>query len=46
MNGIVYDHGTGIITGAACWRADGSPVAVSGGPARPGIRFRPDAGST
>ncbi len=46
MNGIVYDHGTGIITGAACWRADGSPVAVAGGPARPGIRFRPDAGST
>lgn len=45
MNGIVCNHTTGIITGAACWRADGSPVAVAGGPARPGIRFRPAAGS-
>lgn len=44
MNGIACDHDTGTITGAACWRADGSPVAIAGGPARRGIRFRPDAG--
>ena len=29
----------GTLTGAACWRADGTPVAVSGGLARPGVRF-------
>ncbi len=29
----------GVLTGAACWRADGTPVGVSGGHARPGIRF-------
>ena len=46
MNGVAYDHTTGTISGAACWRADGSPVAVAGGPARPGIRFRTDAGRT
>lgn len=46
MNGVVCNQTTGIITGAACWRADGSPFAVAGGPARPGIRFRPDAGRT
>jgi gamma-glutamyltranspeptidase/glutathione hydrolase len=40
MNGVIYDHDAGMITGAACWRADGGPVAVSGGPARPGVRFR------
>jgi gamma-glutamyltranspeptidase/glutathione hydrolase len=33
----------GTLTGAACWRADGTPVGVSGGHARPGVRFRPDA---
>jgi gamma-glutamyltranspeptidase / glutathione hydrolase len=27
------------MTGAACWRADGSPVALSGGLARAGVRF-------
>ena len=31
--------GDGTLTGAACWRADGTPVAVSGGLARPGVRF-------
>ena len=46
MNGIAYDHDKGTITGAACWRADGAPIAVSGGPARRGIRFRPDVGGT
>jgi len=39
MNGIVYDQATNLISGAACWRADGSPVALGGGPARPGVRF-------
>ena len=41
MNGVIFDHDTGMITGAACWRADGAPIAISGGPARPGVRFRP-----
>jgi gamma-glutamyltranspeptidase / glutathione hydrolase len=27
------------MTGAACWRADGSPVALGGGLARSGVRF-------
>jgi len=27
------------MTGAACWRADGSPVALGGGLARAGVRF-------
>ena len=40
MNGIMFDPDTGTMTGAACWRADGSPAALSGGPARPGVRFR------
>ncbi len=31
MNGIQYDAATGLMTGAACWRADGAPVGVSGG---------------
>lgn len=29
----------GLMTGAACWRADGTPVALSGGLARKGVRF-------
>ena len=29
----------GIMTGAACWRADGTPVGIAGGLARPGVRF-------
>jgi gamma-glutamyltranspeptidase/glutathione hydrolase len=40
MNGIQFDLDTGAMTGAACWRADGSPAALGGGPARPGVRFR------
>ena len=40
MNGIVFDSEAHTMTGAACWRADGSPAALSGGPARPGVRFR------
>jgi gamma-glutamyltranspeptidase/glutathione hydrolase len=31
----------GTLTGAACWRADGTPMGVGGGYARPGIRFYP-----
>jgi gamma-glutamyltranspeptidase / glutathione hydrolase len=33
----------GMMEGAACWRADGAPVAISGGWAREGVRFWPDA---
>ncbi|ETW95162.1 MAG: gamma-glutamyltransferase [Candidatus Entotheonella factor] len=40
MNGIQFDADTGVMTAAACWRADGSPAALGGGPARPGVRFR------
>jgi gamma-glutamyltranspeptidase / glutathione hydrolase len=35
----------GTLTGASCWRADGTPVGLGGGDARPGIRFFPDARS-
>ena len=38
MNGIAFD-GDGGMTGAACWRADGTAVGVAGGLARPGVRF-------
>jgi gamma-glutamyltranspeptidase/glutathione hydrolase len=34
----------GTLEGAACWRADGTPVALGGGLARAGVRFRPEAG--
>ncbi len=30
------------MTGAACWRADGTPLALGGGLARAGVRFRPE----
>ncbi|MEO9188749.1 MAG: gamma-glutamyltransferase, partial [Acetobacteraceae bacterium] len=33
----------GTLTGAACWRADGTPIGLGGGLARPGVRFRPEA---
>jgi gamma-glutamyltranspeptidase/glutathione hydrolase len=33
MNGILIDD-DGLRHGAACWRADGGPVGLSGGPAR------------
>ena len=29
----------GLMTGAACWRADGTPVGIAGGLARAGVRF-------
>jgi gamma-glutamyltranspeptidase/glutathione hydrolase len=34
MNGVLVDA-DGLLHGAACWRADGVPIAISGGPARP-----------
>ncbi|MEZ5649798.1 MAG: gamma-glutamyltransferase [Burkholderiaceae bacterium] len=36
-------HDDGTMTGAACWRADGTPVGIGGGLARPGVRFLPEA---
>ena len=38
MNAIAF-HDAGSMTGAACWRADGSAVALGGGLARAGVRF-------
>ena len=35
MNGILYEHETGLIHGGACWRADGAPMGFSGGWAHP-----------
>ncbi|MHB8575117.1 MAG: gamma-glutamyltransferase [Dehalococcoidia bacterium] len=36
MNGVFVDP-SGHIHGAACWRADGVPIGISGGSARPGV---------
>ena len=41
MNTIRFEPG-GLMTGAACWRADGVVAALGGGLARPGVRFWPD----
>jgi gamma-glutamyltranspeptidase/glutathione hydrolase len=38
MNAIQFGDDGGL-TGAACWRADGTPVGLAGGLARAGIRF-------
>ena len=38
MNAIQF-HDDGSMTGAACWRADGTPIGVAGGLAKPGVRF-------
>ncbi|PZU93909.1 MAG: gamma-glutamyltransferase [Chelatococcus sp.] len=38
MNAIAFGP-DGMLTGAACWRADGTPVAISGGLAKAGVRF-------
>jgi gamma-glutamyltranspeptidase/glutathione hydrolase len=38
MNAIAFGA-DGMLTGAACWRADGTPVGISGGAARAGIGF-------
>jgi gamma-glutamyltranspeptidase / glutathione hydrolase len=42
MSAIQFDD-DGTMTGAACWRADGMPIGIGGGLARPGVRFRPEA---
>ena len=39
----IHFHGDGTMEGAACWRADGTPIGLGGGLARPGVRFRPEA---
>ncbi len=45
MNAIEFAV-DGTMTGAACWRADGTPIGLGGGLARAGVRFWPDrAGS-
>ncbi|ESR23219.1 gamma-glutamyltransferase [Lutibaculum baratangense] len=41
MNAIAFEQ-DGTMTGAACWRADGTVMALGGGLARPGVRFWPD----
>ncbi len=38
MNAIQFSE-DGTMTGAACWRADGTPVGLAGGLARAGVRF-------
>ena len=38
MNAIAFAP-DGMMTGAACWRADGTVMAQGGGLARPGVRF-------
>ena len=38
MNAIEF-RGDGTLLGAACWRADGTPVGIGGGLARAGVRF-------
>jgi gamma-glutamyltranspeptidase / glutathione hydrolase len=38
MNAIQF-HDDGTMTGAACWRADGTPIGLAGGLARAGVRF-------
>ncbi len=38
MNGIEFGE-DGTLSGAACWRADGTPIGMSGGLARAGVRF-------
>ncbi|MEY2809675.1 MAG: gamma-glutamyltranspeptidase, partial [Pseudomonadota bacterium] len=42
MNAIRF-HDDGRLEGAACWRADGTPIGVSGGMAREGVRFLPES---
>ena len=41
MSAIQFDA-DGTMTGAACWRADGTPIGLGGGYARMGVRFRPE----
>ena len=37
MNGIMCEPETGLMQGGACWRADGTPMGVSGGWAHPKV---------
>jgi gamma-glutamyltranspeptidase/glutathione hydrolase len=37
MNGVLVDPDSGLMHGAACWRADGAPIGISGGQTRPGL---------
>jgi gamma-glutamyltranspeptidase/glutathione hydrolase len=41
--GAIRFHPDGLMEGASCWRADGAPIGLGGGPAKPGVRFFPDA---
>ncbi len=41
MNAIAF-HDDGSLEGAACWRADGTPIGLGGGMARQGVRFLPE----
>ncbi|HEV7264261.1 MAG TPA: gamma-glutamyltransferase [Falsiroseomonas sp.] len=45
INGIAFEP-DGSMTGAACWRADGSVAALGGGLARAGVRFNPEPNTT
>ena len=38
MNAIQF-HEDGSLSGAACWRADGTPIGIAGGLARAGGGF-------
>jgi gamma-glutamyltranspeptidase/glutathione hydrolase len=38
MNGIHF-RDDGMLSGSACWRADGTPIGLAGGLARAGVRF-------
>jgi gamma-glutamyltranspeptidase / glutathione hydrolase len=40
MNAIQF-HEDGWLAGAACWRADDTPIGLVGGLARAGVRFGP-----
>jgi len=40
--GAIAFEADGTLLGASCWRADGTPIGLGGGYARPGIRFWPD----
>jgi gamma-glutamyltranspeptidase/glutathione hydrolase len=42
MNAIQF-HADGSMSGAACWRADGTAIGIGGGLARADARFWPDA---
>ena len=41
--GAIRFHEDGVMEGASCWRADGVPIGMGGGTAKPGVRFFPDA---